>query len=118
LGDFAQKFASAPLSSAAVASKMPGVDDAQVEELRRWAKGLSTDPRPEVKAAAKAILLLSDDVLAARSQLLEERLIREALEAREAAEETGAADGAAAVPRDLLERVRSVLHRRAARLTG
>jgi hypothetical protein len=93
------------------------VDDAQVEELRRWAKGLSTDHRPEVKAAAKAILLLSDDVLAARSQLLEERLIRQALESREAADETSP-EPSGTVARDLVDRVRSVLHRRAARLTG
>jgi hypothetical protein len=94
------------------------VDDAQVEELRRWAKGLSTDTRPEVKAAAKAIFLLSEDVLAARSQLLEERLIREALEAREAADEPQAVNGSAGVQRELLQRVRTLLHRRAARLTG
>jgi hypothetical protein len=94
------------------------MDDAQVEELRRWAEGLSTDSRPEVKAAAKAILLLSDDLLAARSQLLEDRLIRQALEAREASEEGAADDGPAPVPRELFERVRAVLHRRAARLTG
>jgi hypothetical protein len=93
------------------------VDDAQVEELRRWAKGLSTDPRPEVKAAAKAIFLLSEDVLAARSQLLEERMIREALEARDSGE-SSAPEGSATVARDLIERIRAVLHRRAARLTG
>ena len=94
------------------------MDDAQVEELRRWAKGLSTDLRPEVKAAAKAILLLSEDVLAARSQLLEERLIREALEAREDAGEAQPANGSAAAERDLLERVRTLLHRRPARIAG
>jgi len=105
------------LSSAALASKMAGMDDGQVEELRRWAKGLSTDPRPEVKAAAKAIFLLADDVLAARSQLLEERLIRQALEARDAVD--GREEEAQApVARDLAERLRGVLHRRAARLTG
>ena len=93
------------------------MDDAQVGELRRWAIGLSNDSRPEVKAAAKAILLLSDALLAARSQLLEERLIRQALEARDAAEsQAEAAPGA--VPGDLLGRVRSLLHRRTARLTG
>ena len=87
------------------------MDDVQVEELRRWAKGLSTDTRPEVKAAAKAILLLSEDVLAARSQLFEERLIREALEAREAIAEGRLANGSAGVHRDLLQRVRTLLHR-------
>ena len=92
------------------------MDDGQVEELRRWAKGLSTDSRPEVKAAAKAILLLADDVLAARSQLFEERMILEALEARDAAEASG--EASRPVSRDLLERVRAVLHRRTARLPG
>jgi hypothetical protein len=66
---------------------MGHVDERQVEELRRWAQGLSTDPRPEVKAAAKAITMLADDLGAARSQLLEERMIREALEGRVADEE-------------------------------
>jgi hypothetical protein len=82
------------------------MDDSQVEELRRWAVGLSNDPRPEVKAAAKAILMLTDDVRAARSQLWEERMIREALEAREAADETPA------IERDLFRRVGSSLARR------
>ena len=59
------------------------VDDAQVEELRRWAKGLAEDDRPELRAAARAIQLLAEDVDAARSQLLEERMIREALEAQD-----------------------------------
>ena len=82
------------------------MDDSQVEELRRWAVGLSNDPRPEVKAAAKAILMLTDDVRAARSQLWEERMIREALEAREAATETPA------IERDLFRRVGLSLARR------
>jgi hypothetical protein len=83
------------------------MDDSQVEELRRWAVGLSNDPRPEVKAAAKAILMLTDDVRAARSQLWEERMIREALEAREAA-----AEAAPTIERDLFRRVGSSLSRR------
>jgi hypothetical protein len=81
------------------------VEDSQVDELRRWADGLRKDGRPEVRAAAKAILLLSDDLLAARSQLLEERLIRQALEERDAAEE-------AQLPADLLGRLRTFLHMR------
>ena len=59
------------------------MDDAQVEELRRWAKGLAEDDRPELRAAARAIMLLAEDVEAARSQLLEDRMIREALESRD-----------------------------------
>lgn len=85
---------------------MRGVDDGQVEELRRWAQGLSTDSRPEVKAAARAITMLADDLQAARSQLLEERLIREALEGRQDDEE------AAELERDLRTRVFQRLSRR------
>jgi hypothetical protein len=60
------------------------VDDEQVGELREWAKGLADDERPEVRAAAKAILLLANDLLAARSQLLEDRWIKQALEEQQA----------------------------------
>jgi hypothetical protein len=83
------------------------MDDEQVGELRRWASGLATDPRPEVQAAAKAITLLADDVAAARSQLLEERLIREALEANEPSSRDG--EGRDDVQRDLVARIRSHL---------
>jgi hypothetical protein len=47
------------------------MDDGQIEELRKWALGLVNDDRPEVKAAAKAILLLSDDLQAARTRHVE-----------------------------------------------
>lgn len=73
-----------------------------MEELRRWAAGLSQDGRPEVRAAAKAILLLSEDLLATRSQLLEERMICGALEGRLADEDELAAD--------LRGRLRALLH--------
>ncbi len=56
----------------------------QVAELQEWAKGLADDGRPEIRAAAKAILLLADDLLAARSQLLEHEWIKQALEEQEA----------------------------------
>jgi hypothetical protein len=81
------------------------VEDGQVEELRRWAKGLRRDGRPEVRAAAKAIQLLCDDLLATRSQLLEERMIRQAFEERFAAEDEN-------LPEDLLTRLRIFLHLR------
>jgi hypothetical protein len=55
----------------------------QIDELRDWAKGLAEDERPELRAAAKAILLLADDLLAARSQLLEHQWIKQALEDHE-----------------------------------
>jgi hypothetical protein len=85
---------------------MQVVEDGQVEELRRWAQGLATDSRPEVQAAAKAITLLADELDAARSQLLEDRMIREALEANEA--EDSASGG---LDWDLLNRLRSYLSR-------
>ncbi len=80
------------------------MEDEQVEELRRWALGLAEDNRPEVRAAAKAIRLLADDLLAARSQLLEERLIRQALEEQRAAEERE-------VEHALLARLRALVRR-------
>jgi hypothetical protein len=84
---------------------MADVDDGQVDELRGWAQGLSSDPRAEVKAAAKAITMLADELEAARSQLLEERMIREALESRLADEE------AAEMERDLRTRLLARLSR-------
>jgi hypothetical protein len=87
------------------------VDDGQVEELRRWAAGLAKDGRPEVRAAAKAILLLSEDLLATRSQLLEERMILEALEGRLADEDELAA-GEEELAADLRGRLRALLHLR------
>ena len=54
--------------------------DDQVAELEKWAKGLAEDDRPEVNAAARAILLLANDLWAARSQLLEDQWIKQALE--------------------------------------
>jgi hypothetical protein len=74
------------------------VDDQQVAELREWATGLAEDARPEVRAAAKAILLLADDLLAARSQMLEDRWIKQALE-----------DQQATVERTLLTRLRRLV---------
>jgi hypothetical protein len=73
----------------------------RVAELRRWATGLAEDERPEVRAAAKAILLLANDLLAARSQLLEYRWIKQALD-----------DQQATVEGTLLRRVRGLVRAR------
>jgi hypothetical protein len=54
--------------------------DDQIAELEKWAKGLAEDDRAEVNAAARAILLLANDLWAARSQLLEDQWIKQALE--------------------------------------
>jgi hypothetical protein len=97
-------FSSVEFAFSARRVKDAPVDDAQVAELRRWAEGLEKDGRPEVRAAAKAILLLSDELLASRSQLFEERLIKEALEERLAGDEN--------LPEDLRSRLRTLLQRR------
>ena len=85
------------------------LDDAQVEELRKWSLGLAEDERPEVRAAGKALRMLADDVQAARSQLLEERMIRRALEEQAEAESGGARRGE--LLGDLLRRLRSARFR-------
>jgi hypothetical protein len=77
------------------------LEDDQIEELRRWARGVAEDTRPELRAAAKAILLLADDLLAARGQLLEYRWIKWALEEHEADME-----------RTLRNRLRRLVHAR------
>ena len=51
------------------------VNDEQAAELRRWAISLSTDERQEVRAAAKGILLLLDELVDTNRQLVEERLL-------------------------------------------
>ena len=38
------------------------LDESQIATLRVWAEGLARDERSEMRAAAKAILLLIDDV--------------------------------------------------------
>jgi len=51
------------------------VDDEEFETIRRWAAGLqATDRREEVRAAAKAILLLADEVERLRVEIWHERL--------------------------------------------
>jgi hypothetical protein len=60
------------------------LEDGQVAELREWATGLAEDEHPEIRAAAKAILLLANDLLAARSQMLEDQWIKQALEEQQA----------------------------------
>jgi hypothetical protein len=80
--------------------------DEQVEELRLWARGLEMDERAEIRAAARAICLLADDLQASRSQLLEERLVTQALEARERSAE---GEEQAAALRDLARRLKARL---------
>jgi hypothetical protein len=88
------------------------MDDDQIEELRRWAVGLSEDTRPEVKAAAKAMIMLADDLRAARSQLVEERAIRQALEEQQEEEEEAIEPGDDDdVSQDLVGRLRGLPRR-------
>ena len=48
------------------------MDADQLRTLSHWADGLSKDDRPEVRAAAKAILLLVEEVEGLRATLLTE----------------------------------------------
>ena len=51
------------------------MDDEEFETIRRWAEGLlATDRREEVRAAAKAILMLADEVERLRVEIWHERL--------------------------------------------
>ncbi len=55
------------------------MDDEEFETIRRWAEGLlATDRREEVRAAAKAILMLADEVERLRVEIWHERLAVEA----------------------------------------
>jgi hypothetical protein len=44
------------------------MNDEQVLELRKWAERLATDGRADVRAAAKAIVLLTNEVKALRAR--------------------------------------------------
>src|SRR5687768_3357744 len=54
--------------SSAAGRKLVPVNDEQVLQLRRWAERLATDQRAEVRAAGKAIVLLTDEVKALRAR--------------------------------------------------
>jgi|SRR5215211_2722738 len=41
---------------------MPAVDEDQFEAVRQWGEGLQGDPREEISAAGKAIVLLAAEV--------------------------------------------------------
>ena len=60
------------------------MDDEQLLQLRRWAGRLASDDRVDVRAAAKAIVMLADEVEALRADR------RQQSEATEAAEITTA----------------------------
>jgi hypothetical protein len=44
------------------------MDDEQLLQLRRWAARLASDDRMDVRAAAKAIVMLADEVEALRTE--------------------------------------------------
>lgn len=47
------------------------MDEDKLETLRRWGEGLTNDDREEVRAAGRAILILSDEVQRLRADLAE-----------------------------------------------
>jgi hypothetical protein len=38
------------------------LDEQKLAQLRGWAEGLLTDPRPDMRAAARGLILLADEV--------------------------------------------------------
>jgi len=62
---------------------MAGMDEDQFEAVRKWGEGLQGDPREEISAAGKAIVLLSAEV---------ERLEREVWSLKTAVVEPASAD--------------------------
>ncbi len=83
------------------------MDDEEFETIRRWAEGLlATDRREEVRAAAKAILMLADEVERLRVDIWHDRL------GAGAHVEASAVEGPAPLPDDepvLYDRLRSRL---------
>jgi hypothetical protein len=48
---------------------MERLDEQKLELLRRWGEGLTNDEREEVRAAGRAILILSDEIHRLRADL-------------------------------------------------
>ena len=83
------------------------LDEQKVATLRLWADGLARDERDEVRAAARAILMLIDEIELLHVELWHAGQLRERDEAAEAEPETGVD----AQPRDR-QSLRSVLRER------
>jgi hypothetical protein len=49
------------------------LDEAKIETLRVWGDGLSADPRPEVRAAGRAITMLVEEIERLNVDLWNER---------------------------------------------
>jgi hypothetical protein len=85
------------------------MDDEQLLQLRSWAGRLASDDRVDVRAAAKAIVMLADEVEALRAELQQS-------EAIEAADITAAApvrdDGVGEIGSVLRGRLRSFARER------
>lgn len=68
---------------------MGKLDEEKIATLRRWAEGLARDERDELRAAARAILLLIDEVDELHVELWHARGLRDTEEVDEAAEPGG-----------------------------
>ncbi len=57
---------------------MERLDEGRIELLRGWGETLADDPRDELRAAGRAILLLIDEIDRLQSETSEERSMRSA----------------------------------------
>jgi hypothetical protein len=96
-------------------AKIRVVDDEQLRELRRWADGLAAVESPELRAAGRAIVMLSDEVEALRAQLALEHDTAERLEEAAPAPIVSDAGRDAELGGALRTRLRSFTRRRAVR---
>lgn len=86
-----------------------GVSEEEVEQLWRWGEALLDDPRPEVRAAGKAIVILAAEVDRLERQLWHEELGIAPVEAAPDASEPAPHEGEQSVQADLLTAARRVL---------
>lgn len=86
-----------------------GVSEEEVEQLWRWGEALLDDPRAEVRAAGKAIVILAAEVDRLERQLWHRELGIAPAEAAKEAAEPAPDEGEQSVHADLLSSARRAL---------
>jgi hypothetical protein len=88
------------------------LEDEEFETICRWAEGLQSDPRVEVRAAAKAILMLAAELERLQVELWNTRLaLQEGRVQEEGPEREAAEVPSAELEPDLKGQVRSLVSR-------
>lgn len=86
------------------------MEDEEFETICRWAEGLQSDPRVELRAAAKGILMLAAELEKLQVELWNTRLALQEARAR-AGEAERATEATTELEPDLKEHARSVIAR-------